>query len=131
MLLSGASAGSTGAARFSIAALAISIACARVNCGVPRRADMRRERASTTAAPLAKIGAALHERRGRLAVAEHAEAAEHLRAEPVGGCDRGGVEVGERGGEPLAAEADLVRRAGGEELRDLVALRWSALKAGL
>ena len=71
---------------------------------------------------VAQVGDVLHERRVGLDVAEHAEAAEHLLAEAVGGGDRRGVEVGERGGEPLAADADLVRRPGGEQLHDLVVL---------
>ena len=41
MVLSGASAGSIGAAGLSIAVRAIAIASARLNSGVPRRANRR------------------------------------------------------------------------------------------
>ena len=117
---SGASAGSIGAAGLSIAVRAISIASARLNCGVAAAGEAADVEVVDDL--VAQVGDVLHERRVGLDVAEHAEAAEHLLAEAVGGGDRRGVEVGERGGEPLAADADLVRRAGGEELHDLVVL---------
>ena len=53
----------------------------------------------------------------RLEVGGDPEPAEHLLAEAVGGGDRRRVEVGERVGEPVAAQLDLVLGALGEQLR--------------
>ena len=50
-----------------------------------------------------QVADVLDERGVGLDVAGDAEAAEHLLAEPVRRGDRGGVEVGERAAEPLAA----------------------------
>ena len=71
---------------------------------------------------VAQVGDVVDEGDVGLDVAEHAQAAEHLLAEAVGGGDRRGVEVGERDRQPLAADADLVGRAAGEQLHDLVVL---------
>ncbi len=58
-----------------------------------------------------------------LEVAERSQLREHLLAEPVGRRDRGGVEVGDRADQPVAAPLDLLLRPGREELDNLVGAR--------
>ncbi len=55
-----------------------------------------------------------------LDVAGHAQAAEHVLAEPVGGGDGGGVEVGQGHGQVAPAGLDLFGRAGGQQGQDAV-----------
>ena len=62
---------------------------------------------------LRDVAAVLH-------VADDPQTAERLEAEAVGGRDGGRVEVGQRMREPVAADAYLVGRAGGQELHDIV-----------
>ena len=57
---------------------------------------------------LDEVADVLDERHARLDVAGHAEPAEHLLAEAVGGGDRGAVEVGQRVREPPPAQLDLL-----------------------
>jgi hypothetical protein len=75
---------------------------------------------------VAEVADVLHEARVGLDVAEHAEAAEHLLAEAVGGGDGGRVEVGEGGSEPLAPQADQGLAAGREQRHDRVVVRGRA-----
>jgi hypothetical protein len=62
---------------------------------------------------LEQVERVLHDVATVLHVADDPQTAERLEAEAVGGRDGGGVEVGERMGEPFAADAYLVGRAGG------------------
>ena len=70
-----------------------------------------------------EVGRVLDERDVGLDVAGDAEPAQHVLAEAVGGGDRRGVEVGERGGEAAPADARPRRRDVGEEAQHVVVRR--------
>ncbi len=92
-----------------------------------RRQVERRDRAGEGALEVAvvdhlvdEVGDPLDDLGVGLDVAGDAEPGEHLVAEAVGGRDRGGVEVAQRGGEAITAALDLGRVGVGEEGEHLV-----------